>query len=191
MRRPVREIDAFYEARGNYIVDKRRATEIYNASAELVSQCTGPIALKGVRGVNIPMPGNILDIDRLRLSNENHTALLTARTIKDENDLGEHFSTGGISQVRQFKDGSLGSAMAVQVFPERWDSNESMGIYVATHELVHTFGLLEHCVGSMCVMQACANNDTSYAERVLQDPFCDNCACDLEVAGYQLRAEQL
>lgn len=191
-RRTVRTIDAFYETGSPFEVEKTRANKIYEASVNLVSQYTGPIALNNLRGVRLPLGDKELPLPKLRLGGAPHSAVLTRRPISVEKGLGvsQNEYLGGLSQTQRTKRG-LESKLAVQLDQPNMYQNESLGILSTAHELAHTFDL-DHCATPTCIMQPRTAKSIALAETLLtREPFCGDCSEGLELAGYQALAERL
>lgn len=185
MSSPVRRIQAFYEATGPYAVNKAVAESIYKATFAIISQHVGMVALEGPRTASIALGDRPISLADARLGSAAHTMLLTGRAI-DEGELRPGESNAGLCDVYTLDKVVKMSSTVVQVKPALNDPTASRALYTGVHEAAHSFGL-DHCKAKQCIMQSYAVYDElqpSIQPLVTDNPFCDNCASNLELAGH-------
>jgi len=196
MSKPVRKLHGFFEAEGPYAINRGFAETIYDVSAGIVGRYTGPIALQSVKGVRIPTEANPIRLTGVRLGSADHTGLLTKRGIHGEGlakpDGFEDGEFGGLTQYRVDGTRVVSSKFLANVLPPTLDATGGIVIKRAVHEMGHSFGL-DHCRLGACIMHAGHDSVMNAVDPILASgkPFCDNCAGDLEVAGYQALAAEL
>lgn len=187
MKSVVREIDAFYEATGPFAVPKDRAEYIYETAASIVSRHTGPIALKSIRGANIPLDDNPMEAHSVRLGHAPHSALLTKRNLTNRG-----IPITGNTQCDFVGTVVRESQMVMTVLEPIQDPVGRVALIGSIHEMGHSFGL-QHCANT-CIMVA--SWDLNHFEAVnnllaASAPFCGDCVDELEVGGYQALAQRL
>lgn len=176
MNLPVRVIDAFYEAGGEFSVDRSRAEQIHELSALLVGQHTGRIIIRSVKGVRIPVADNPLRVGKVRLPGGDHTQLITGRSV-----VGEGMqSSVGINRLRRVGGHAVTESL-LWVPPRRFGETDSRHIRNMAHEIAHGFGC-DHCAKPDCVM---AVSPIAPLDELVVPPdiFCSDCVNELERAG--------
>jgi hypothetical protein len=199
MSRPVRTIEAFYEAKGPFAVSKGFAENIVHGAAAIVARHTGPIAVAKIRGVRLPEEPVTIDISKVGLGKAPHTMLITRR--KESGKPGPQ-PTGRTLPV-SIATSIIESKTVITTPPAYEDVAGGKTLATVVHEMGHGFGLgvsesweaqaQVHCPDLACIMTSApevAANGVAYAISSGK-PFCDNCAGDLELAGYMSLAAQL
>lgn len=182
MTREVRVIDAFYEAQGPHSLSKALAESLYSRAIGLVAQHTGPIALAGVRGVRLRLPDDSpIKPGMVGLGSAPHTALLTRRPVIHTD--GTHKRGLGRTHVAPGLGGSVKSMVVSNVSAGTVDMDGSQSAALLVHELGHSFDLSDCTTDPTCIMQPLIPSG--------KPNFCDDCAGDLELAGYMNLAAQL
>jgi hypothetical protein len=195
--RTVRVMDGFYEAGSKFAIDRDFAGDVINASAQLVGQYTGPIAVNAVRGLRIPLgEDRRLSLGMLRLpAGAPHTMTVTKRLLEYPDDRSPAQRNGGLNGGKVYGSRVASSEVLLSVGGSG-EPHTSMAQVAAVHELGHSFNL-DHCATPGCVMLADNVVDRTtgraalYASVALGRPFCDPCGEQLELAGYQALGAQL
>jgi hypothetical protein len=189
MNRPVRSVNAYFEATGPYALERARAEQVYGKAIEEISRRTGPIALNGVQGVNIPLGDKPVTPDNVRLGKAPHSALITARPLVVEGNR----ILGNTRLIRRRIDGLVDKSVIkgshiITGVPRQQSDDTLIGTVV--HEFAHSLGQ-KHCPDVRCIMQASCDINLDTTIMAQDNPFCDDCTGDLELAGYQALAAQL
>ena len=172
MSAATRQIQGFYEARGNFAMPKDRARQIFEGSLEITSRYAGPLVLESLVGIELPSPANPINVQAIRLGDARHAALVTRRSF-----VGKKVPTVPGSCIPD----PQSSRTFVQYDPNGLNATD-YSIGVGVHEFSHSLGIVEHCNDTSCIMQA-----GLYPKQVvtlLANPFCDNCAEELVLAGH-------
>lgn len=191
----IRRLAGFYEASGQFSVPEKDAVAIIDTATRIVGKYTGRILLTGIQGARISLPDNPLAAKRIRLGSELHKILLTKRGTRgnaanDNLRPADTFVAGTTVLSKNEADKITDSRILVSTIAAGTGTVVDEAIEVAVHEMGHSWGIEEHCAVGGCIMQTVCQDRPR--DRFLSgNPFCDNCAGDLEIAGYMALSQQL
>lgn len=165
--RTVRHIEGFFEAAGNFALPKDRARQVLGESLAIVERYTGPLALDSLVGVRLKTEADPINVGSIQLGDQPHRTFITRREF-----------VGEATPRARGKTRLQGPSTETFV---HYDPNDlGAAILTSAHEFGHSFRL-GHCPNTQCLMQ----EDVAEVgqAQLLVNPFCDNCAEDLLLAG--------
>lgn len=174
MSRIVRSIDAYYEKDGPFGVDRDVAEQVLAGACEIISPIAGQVAIGSLRAVAIRSSEAHIAAEKIALPAGGHQALLSGRSplLRGRPVLGVAIFGGNLpaetrTMLRVSPTYSVSEMAAAQA-----------------HEIGHSLikgDSDKHCPNEFCLM---------YAAPTMRS-FCDDCASDLELAGYSALAKRL
>ncbi|HEY8999150.1 MAG TPA: hypothetical protein VIM53_02430 [Candidatus Saccharimonadales bacterium] len=184
MTNPVRRLQVYYEAEGHYAVDRGRGELIVYKALGAVGSHTSLIDVDFTPMLQTGAGKEaIFDAKDVRFEAAPHTLFLTGRGFTSPNA-----RPGAAAGMQHFIDES-GTRAFVHVGGET-EKETAVATARATREIAHTFGV-EDCPDPHCITSAPTSAYELEDFEAIADPFCGNCAENLELAGYQALATEL
>jgi hypothetical protein len=187
--RTLRTVEVFREVNSDFAVPKDYAQSVTEtALGALGTVLGGRVEAVGFRGLAIRSQDRTLDVSKLRLPpGVKHGLVLTGRDlIRNERPI--HGVTANNKRGSVIESTNIIAAVEGPVA----DPYGATTIETIAHEGAHSFGVLGHCALSSCVMHAySARRPDDFSADRAQQPFCDDCSVDLELAGHMALAQVL